>query len=138
MENLELVYATDYFKVQVKKEVSYIELTWLQQPSSAIFRQEIERTTDYAIANNYTKALLDVRQRPYLELGDQTWLIREIMPRFIAGSLRFAYLVNPLTLETLDVFGIQDKIAQNPKLKKCIQIEVFLRKEDAQRWLFSQ
>ncbi len=82
-----------------------------------------------------TRALYDARERLYLEIGDQNWVMQEIIPLFKGDDLRLAYLVNPITLSAMDVYRVQDAITNHAKLKNCIQVETFLTKPEAQAWL---
>jgi hypothetical protein len=130
-----ILYQTDFVSIEYNKDLSYIQIAWLQQPSSDLFRQETQRLVDFALANNYTNALFDVRKRDYLDMSDQIWLVRDIFPLFKGRSIRLAYLVSIVGLEIMDTFQIHDLVINNPELKLHIEIDIFLDKEDALKWL---
>jgi len=135
MEQLQQVYATDYINIEIDREKSYIEITWLKQHTSDVFRQELKSVAVFATHENFTRVLYDARQRHYLEIGDQNWVMQEIIPLFKGDNLRLAYLVNPITLTAMDVYRVQDAITNHAKLKNCIQVETFLTKTEAKAWL---
>ncbi|RDC63599.1 hypothetical protein [Adhaeribacter pallidiroseus] len=80
--NLTLVFSNEYIKLEVDQELRFLQTTWLRQPTSSQFREQLQQVVDYALANNINKALFNVRQRAYLEMADQNWLTREIVPLF--------------------------------------------------------
>ncbi|PSR52366.1 hypothetical protein AHMF7605_01920 [Adhaeribacter arboris] len=135
--NLTLVYASDFIKIEADQEQGYLQTTWLQQPTSASFREQLRRVVDYALANHIDKALFDIRERAYLEVGDQNWLMREIVPLFKENNLRFAYLISQTTLAAMDVFRIQSAVETNEAGKKQMEMKTFLDKEEALNWLMN-
>jgi hypothetical protein len=135
MVQLEKVYATDYINIEIDKEKSYIEITWLQQHTSDVYRQVLKSVTSLVANEKITRGLYDARERFYVEIGDQNWVMQEIIPLFNGDNLRLAYLVNPITLAAMDVYRVQDAITNHAKLKNCIQVETFLNKAEAQAWL---
>jgi hypothetical protein len=128
-------YQTDFVTIENNQELSYIQITWLKQPDSALFRQETKMLADFALRHNYKFALIDVRRRDYLDKSDQNWLVREIFPLLKGRNIRLAYLVSPVGLEIMDTFHIHDRVLNNPELKRHIEIDIFLDKEDALKWL---
>jgi hypothetical protein len=128
-------YRSDFVIIEYNQELSYIEITWLKQPDSALFRRETKRLTKFVLSHNYKFALIDVRKRDYLDISDQNWLVREIFPMLKGHNVRLAYLVSTVGLEIMDTFHIHDKVINNPELKRHIEIDIFLDKEDALKWL---
>ncbi|QMU26975.1 hypothetical protein [Adhaeribacter radiodurans] len=137
MIHLQSIYATDYIKVEINTKKEYVEITWLQQHTSTIFRKELSLIVSYADEYDITRILYDVRERSYLEIADQNWVMKEIVPLLNGENLKLAYLVNPISLVSMDVYRVQDALVANSKIRSSINVEVFLTKEDAQRWLFS-
>ena len=134
---LEIVYHNDFIRVEVNEAKSYIQTTWLQQPTSQNFREQLKRVADIALAGQLTKALFDVRARAYLEIADQNWLIREIVPLFCEKTLWFAYVVSKTAYEIMDVHRIQEAIEKNKPLTEHLKIEIFLLPEEAEAWLLN-
>lgn len=130
-----LIYETEFVKIEENRELNYIQINWLQQPTSALFREETKKLVDYALANNFSKSLFDVRKRDYLEVTDQNWLVRDIFPLFRDRHIKLAYLVNSVGLEIMDTFRIHDSVFNNPELKHIVYIEIFLDLPDALEWL---
>lgn len=128
-------YQTDFVSIEYNQELSYIQITWLKQPDSALFRRETTRVADFALGNDYKFALFDVRKRDYLDISDQNWLVREVFPLFKGRNMRLAYLVSIAGLEIMDTFHIHDRVVNNPELKWHFEIDIFLDKEDALKWL---
>jgi hypothetical protein len=134
MISLTCFYQTDFVSIELNKDLRYVQITWLQQPSSELFRSETKQLVDFALEHNYTNALFDVRHRDYLDIGDQNWLVREVFPLF-KQTIRLAYLVSTVGLEIMDTFKIHDLVINNTELKRHIEIDIFLDKEDALEWL---
>ena len=134
---LKIVYKSDFISVAGNEEMSYLQASWLQQPTSESFREQLKRVVDMALANHITKALFDVRARAYLEIADQNWLVREIAPLFSGIKLRFAYVVSLSALAAMDIVQIQKSIEMNPQLKEHLNVKIFLLKEEAEEWLLS-
>ena len=132
---VEPVYQTDFVTIEVNPELQYIQITWLQQPSSALFRKETNWLVDFAQKHGYHRSLFDVRKRDYLDMSDQNWLVREIFPKFHTRKIRLAYLVSTVGLEIMDTFKIHDQVIHNPELKQHIEIDIFLDREDALKWV---
>jgi hypothetical protein len=129
------VYQTEFVTVEVDAARKFIHITWLQQPSSDLFRRETLWVVDFARQNDYQRALFDVRKRNYLDMGDQNWLMRDVFPKFSSYNIRVAYLVSNVGLEIMDTFKIHDRVIQNPELKQRMEIDIFLDREDALNWL---
>ncbi|MGV3588550.1 MAG: hypothetical protein ACO1OF_16210 [Adhaeribacter sp.] len=130
-----LIYETDFVKIEENRDFNYIQISWLKQPTSALFREETKKLVDYALLNNISKSLFDVRKRDYLEVSDQNWLMRDIFPLFYDRHVKIAYLVNSVGLEIMDTFRIHDSVFNNPELKYSVHIEIFLDLPDALEWL---
>ena len=130
-----LVYASEFITIKVNQGMRYVETTWLQQPSSQEFREQLRRVIDFALANNSNKALFDIRQRAYLEIADQNWLMRDIVPLFAQHNIRFAYVISETTLAALDVFRIQSILETNPADNRIFKMKTFLSKAEALTWL---
>jgi hypothetical protein len=128
-------YQTEFVKVEFNKDLSFIQITWLQQPSSDLFRKETMLVVDFAIRNNYSNALFDIQNRSYLDISDQNWLVREVFPLLKGRRIRLAYLVSTVGLEIMDVFHVHDLVINNSELKRHLEIDIFLDKEDALKWL---
>jgi hypothetical protein len=131
-------YQTEFVSIEINPDLKYIQITWQQQPSSDLFRLETKRVADFAFENNYTRALFDVRNRDYVDIGDQNWIVRDAFPMFTDRSVRLAYLVSTVGLEIMDTFQIHDRVINNPELKGHIEIDIFLDKEDALKWLLQE
>lgn len=135
--DLETVYQNEFIKVEVNQTCFYIEATWLQQPTSADFRDQLKIVMDYALTHHLNNALFDVRARAYLEMADQNWLLREVVPMFLHSKLKFAYLVSQTTLAAMDIHRIKAAIEGNPDFKNNIEMNLFLDKEEAKTWLLT-
>ncbi|KAA5547958.1 hypothetical protein [Adhaeribacter rhizoryzae] len=130
-----LIYETDFVKIEENRDFKYIQINWLKQPSSVLFREETQKLVDYALIHDFNKSLFDVRKRDYLEVSDQNWLVRDIFPLFHNRHIKIAYLVNSVGLEIMDTFRIHDSVFNNPALKHNVHIEIFLDLADALEWL---
>ena len=129
------LYQTEFVTIEINPALSFIQITWLQQPSSELFRKETKLLADFALSNNYSNALFDIRNRNYLDMGDQNRLVGEIFPLLKGRHIRLAYLVSTAGLEIMDIFRVHDRVINNPDLEKHLEIDIFLDKEDALKWL---
>lgn len=129
-------YQTEFVRIEVNQDLGFIQITWLQQPSSSdLFRKETLLVTEYALTHNVSRALFDVRNRNYLDMSDQNWLVRDILPRLKGRHFRLAYLVSLAGLEIMDTFHIHNSIRNNPEFKEDLEIDIFLDREEALKWL---
>lgn len=132
---LEPVYQNEYIKVEANFENNYIKITWLQNPNSEIFRQETLEFSIFAVKNNLTNLLFDVRERTSLKEIDQNWLVRHIFPLFRNTTIRFAYLISLEDFNIMDTYQIHDYILTNPRFNKQVTGMIFLNEEEAHNWL---
>ena len=138
MIELQTIYANDMVRAEENKALNYIQLTWLQQPTSKRLRKEIQLFANYLIHNNHDKALTDVRNRLYIKMTDQNWLNQEILPMYEkVGAFKFAYLISPANLEMMDIYRIYEFIQQNPELYQQLKLEIFLDLQEAREWLLT-
>jgi len=135
MNNLQVLMQYEAITVEVHKELNFLKATWHKQPTSDVFRKYILEITDYALENGITIALFDVRQRGYMEFGDQNWSMKEIFPRLQGKVKKLAYLINLKNLQHMDTIRLKESIANSPLLTKEFQIELFLEHEEALKWL---
>ena len=75
MKDLQVVQVSDYIQVAVNQEKSYLEVTWLKQHTSAVYRQEIAALVHYITSQDLTRVLYNLQERSYLEMADQNWVI---------------------------------------------------------------
>lgn len=135
MNQFELIYQNQFLSRKVSQEYNFLRVTWLKQPLSEEFRQEVNALCDTILANNFKKVLCDVRKRDYLVVSDQNWLADYIFPTLSTKLDRLAYLISPVGLQVMDTFRIQDLLSENQNLERPFEVEVFLDKEAAVRWL---
>ncbi|MDQ4139781.1 MAG: hypothetical protein M3142_04585, partial [Bacteroidota bacterium] len=63
MLNLNLVYSNEFIRIEVNQNYGYLQTTWLQQPTSVCFREQLMRVVEVALNQNLSKALFDIRDR---------------------------------------------------------------------------
>jgi hypothetical protein len=130
-------YQTEFVRIEVNLGLGFIQTTWLQQPSSSdLFRKETRLVMEYALEHHVFRGLFDVRNRDYLDMSDQNWLVRDIFPRLKGRHIRLAYLVSMAGLEIMDTFHIHSTIAKNPEFNNDLELDIFLDREEALKWLF--
>ncbi|WP_162427396.1 hypothetical protein [Pontibacter pudoricolor] len=81
------------------------------------------------------RVLFDVRKRNFINLSDQNWLLREIIPRFKGKKVRFAYVETVKGLEMMDTFRIQYAVKHLLLLEGKFELELFINPEEALQWL---
>ena len=114
---------------------AFLRVTWLQQPTSNVFREHITRITSLALEKRLFHVLFDVRKRDFITLSDQNWLLREIIPRYTGNTVRFAYVETVKGLEMMDTFRLQHAVMHTPWLKGKFDMELFLSPDEACQWL---
>ncbi|RAU82621.1 hypothetical protein [Pontibacter arcticus] len=136
MLQLELIFHNDALTVEVDLAKKFIKGVWLRQPTSKEFRKYISLVTEYALAQNITLALYDIRQRSYMEYCDQNWTLKEIFPLFEDKFKKLAYLTSLESLDLMDTLRLQEAQYTAKYPNKTFQIEHFLEEEKALEWLF--
>jgi len=130
------IHSNEYAQVQVDEENKFIQVTWLKQPPSEVFRQVQTKALQHALEQELTIWLCDMQGMAYLEMADQNWLVRDIFPSFDPRLHHlFAYVINTAGLELMSSLRIHDLVQNNPQLHQRLQVEIFLQKELAQQWL---
>ncbi|GEO06648.1 hypothetical protein AAE02nite_43120 [Adhaeribacter aerolatus] len=132
---LELTCQNEFVRVETNFDYNYVKITWLQPPSSEIYKRESLAFTHFAIKNNLNNILIDVRERSSLKTIDQDWLVYELFPLFKNRSIRFAYLISIDDFNIMDTYKIHDYILTNPEYNKHVAGMIFLDEAEAQNWL---
>lgn len=132
------IFADEIARIQVDVARSYIEIEWFGHPDSETFRAIIMRAHVFAQAQQLTKWLCNMQRAEFLELADQHWLVQEIFPAFNPQlQHEYAYFIQPLVLEVLATYHIQDMVEVDERLKEKIKVAVFTDVDQAQQWLFN-
>lgn len=138
MIQLDVVYQNCFVEVQVNRMYSYIQIAWLQQPTSEVYRKEVALITNYITAHNLFNILFDVRRRQYVELADQNWLGRKIFPLIKnREKIRFAYLVTQEGYELMDTYQIHGLVLNKYEFYKHVDLGIFMHLKEAQDWLLN-
>jgi hypothetical protein len=135
MTDLEMQYCTEFLVVEFNMAQAYLRVTWLKQPTSQVFREQISKITSLALRKQLFRVLFDVRKRNFIDLSDQNWLLREIIPRFKGKQVRFAYVETVKGLEMMDTFRIQHAVKHTPLLEGKFDMELFINPDEACHWL---
>jgi hypothetical protein len=136
---LPVIYANNDAQIAVDEPNMYLQITWLQHPSSESFRQIITYALNYTNAHDISSWLCDMRQIVYLELKEQHWLIYEVFPAFDSTEKHgFAYVVSTTGVELYTSFHIHDMVLKDGDLRQKMQIEIFFEKDVARQWLLDK
>lgn len=136
MLSLQTIFQNDSILVEVDEGNHYLQTTSLKQPTSEDFRSNNKFIATLALEKGIQKALFDIRKRNFLDLSDQNWLIREIVPLFKGKHVKFAYLTSLKSLELMDTYRVQEAVMSTPiKSEGDLVIEHFIDKREAKRWL---
>ncbi len=135
MVDLQMQYCTEFLVVECDMTRAYLRVTWLKQPTSQVFREQISNITSLALRKQLFRVLFDVRKRNFINLSDQNWLLREIIPRFKGKKVRFAYVETVKGLEMMDTFRIQYAVKHLLLLEGKFELELFINPEEALQWL---
>lgn len=97
---LTVIFADQDAIVEIDEVNNYLQLTWLQHPSSESFRHIVTIASQYAANQQLTLWLCDMRKLSYLLMSDQNWLVREIYATLDPKKqYECAYLVSKEGLE---------------------------------------
>jgi len=133
------IYSNKDAQIKVNNPQCYLQITWLQHPTSTSFRQTLLFASNYALANQVCSWMCDMREIIYLEVTDQNWLVREIFPAFDPMSHHlYAYVVGTTGQEVFCSYHIHTLVAEKENLNRKIKIEIFFEKSIAQQWLLDQ
>jgi len=128
------IYSNKDAQIKVNNPQCYLQITWLQHPTSTSFRQTLLFASNYALANQVCSWMCDMREIIYLELMDQNWLVREIFPAFDPLSHHlYAYVVGTKGQEVFCSYHIHTLVAERENLNEKIEIEIFFEKSIAQQ-----
>ena len=81
--------------------------------------------TNYWLEHHIQNLLFDVREREYLEVRDQNWLVREIFPLLIKSNIYLAYLVSQSGFKLMDKHQVHDLILTQPESKRQTEVGLF-------------
>ena len=128
------IYANEDVQIKVNNLQCYLQINWLQHPTSTSFRQTLNYALNYALAHQVSCWLCDMREIVYLELTDQNWLVRNLFPAFDPMSHHvYAFLVDTKGEELCCSYHIQELVAESKDLNEKIKIEIFFEKNLAQQ-----
>ncbi|KAA3437062.1 hypothetical protein [Rufibacter hautae] len=134
----ELVYQDDYLKVEVDERAKYIYVEWLQSPGNEEFRNSFRVAGMISLEKKCEYWLSDARPIPFLDFGDQNWILREMKPLLRTSSLKkYARLSSMESINLLDVDRIYSSLTEDAKGDLKTQFESFTNKQAALSWLFA-
>jgi len=128
------IYSNEDAQIKVDNLHCYLQINWLQHPTSTSFRQTLNSALNYALAHQVSCWLCDMREIVYLEVTDQNWLVREVFPAFDPmGHHLFANVVGTKGQEVFCSYHIHELVAERDSLNEKIEIEIFFEKDLAQQ-----
>ncbi|QMU26974.1 hypothetical protein [Adhaeribacter radiodurans] len=131
-----LVFEDEGLKININPDISLLRLTWLQHPTSEVYRQGYRQAILIALEHKAKLWLTDSRKVQYLYMADQHWMYAKMRPLLKGGKLRkFAIVLQPETLMMTDRQPIMDDPTQLIKPKQLFNLEFFLDMESACSWL---
>lgn len=134
---LQLLHHDETTRLEIDPAAKFIYLQWLKHPDSTAFRDNFLRAIQASIDHDCQFWLSDARAIHYLELADQNWVMREIVPMLPQINLqKFARLSKMESISLMDIPQVFDKLGQLPDFKSKHKLEIFATKEDALHWLF--
>ncbi|WP_210465711.1 MULTISPECIES: hypothetical protein [Rufibacter] len=135
----ELIHQDDYLKVEVDERAKYIYVEWLQAPATEEFRKSFRLAGMISLDKKCEYWLSDARPIPFLDFGDQNWILREMKPLLRTSSLKkYARLSSMESINLLDIHRIYSSIAEDDKGEFKTQFESFTSKQAALDWLFAE
>ena len=125
--------------IEIDELNNFLQITWLQHPSSESFRHIMTLAAQYALKKQLTLWLCDMRKLWYLLLIDQNWLVQEVYAGLQRNQhYKIAYVVSNEDLELFSSFRIQNLVEADFHLRKILQIEIYFEKHQALEWLQDQ
>ncbi|WP_207431526.1 hypothetical protein [Sabulibacter ruber] len=135
---LELLHQDDYLKIEVDQKVKYIYIEWFKAPPKQDFRDSFLKAANMCLEQKSEYWLSDARVIPYIDFGDQNWILREMTPLLMESPLRkYARVSSKESIGLLDIHRIYSTLSSRPDLEKRTQFETFTNKDTALEWLFS-
>jgi len=138
MLNFKRLYRNNSLEVTYNGPGKILQVRWLHQPESQAYREDLLHVTRLALEKGVGRILFDVRLRTFLDISDQNWVLREVMPLFGNRHVHFAYVVNIQNIELMDTYRLQKQVSLTPALQKKFTIELFLDLEEALQWLLGK
>jgi len=133
-----LSFKTNTAAININQELSLLTIHWQPQADKADFRKTYQLAVDLAGRFGLTRWLNDSRNLAYLNIQEQNWIYREIVPQMQRSSLqKLARIVIDEPLAILISGNIVDKICNSPNPDCRLQCEIFTNYEHALYWVTS-
>ena len=119
--------------IAVAEDGSYVLARWQQVPSSAAFRQEMNRIIEALRESGAGKLLTDTRQLGLLEEADQQWSVEDWLPCPLETNYRAIAIVVPEDVFAhMTVEMVMDEVtARGITVQQCF----FANEAEAKAWL---
>lgn len=122
--------------INIYPDESLICLHWDNQTSHEELLQGYQVAADLCRKFKVSKWLNDVRNIPYLNMEDQNWICRQIMPRLRQNNIsKLARVVLDEPLAILISYNMCDQISSQSELAGKLNCEIFTDVENALWWL---
>lgn len=131
-----LHFKTQATNINIYQQESLICIHWNSQARHEEIIQGYQVAADLCQKFRVSKWLNDVRNIPYLNIEDQNWICRHIMPRLRQNNIsKLARVVLDEPLAILISYNMCDQVASSPELADKLNCETFTDVENALWWL---
>jgi len=135
----EVLYLDDFAKIACDTDASYIELEWLQHPTTEAFRKCFYRAVELAIEMGAVNWLSDARAIHYIDFANQNWVIEHILPMLPKTKVKkFARITSLESISLMDTGRIYSCLDELSSKTQKLTLADFTTREDAMDWLLAK
>jgi hypothetical protein len=131
-----LNFKTNAANININQEKSLIRINWEKVVDPEDFKLSYQLAADLVKRFRIRNMLNDARNMAYLNLENQNWISRCILPQLVQSHLlKMARVVLDEPLAILVACNILDKITNNPEQGSKLSCEIFTDLDNALFWL---
>jgi hypothetical protein len=120
----------------INQEESLLSICWDGPTDAADFKQSYQLAVDLTQRFEIQKWLNDARNVAFLNIENQNWIVRCIVPQLLHHNMhKVARVVLDEPLAMLTSYNIVDQITSRPELACKIDCEIFTDFDNALFWL---
>ena len=135
----EVLYLDDFAKIACDTCANYIELEWLQHPTTEAFRKCFYRAVELSIELGTENWLSDARAIHYIDFANQNWIIEHILPMLPKTKVKkFARITSLESIALMDTGRIYCSLEEIAQKTRNLALADFTTREDALDWLLAK
>lgn len=132
------IYEDEAFRIELDKNFSVLELSFLKHPDKEHFRNGYRLALDIAVNKNVRYWLTDASKIKVMEKENQTWLMENMGPLLKSHQLRsFAIVMAPECFVMTNPSQVYEKPASITEASTAGAIKVHFDKDAAYNWIYT-